>query len=55
MFLSIIENNNLNDDWSNLCRNLKSDIMSSSKVPKPFEDINDAILLYNILKWNRKE
>lgn len=52
MFLSIIENNNLNDNWSNLCRTLKSDIMGASKVPKPFEDINDAILLFNILKWN---
>ena len=54
MFLAIVDNDELVDEWVNLCRNLKSDIMSLSKVPKPFEDINDAILLYNILdrSWN---
>jgi hypothetical protein len=53
MFLAIIENNNLTDGWSNLCRSLKSDIMGASKVPKPFEDCDDAFLVYNILKGNR--
>lgn len=50
MYYAIIENEKLNDNWSNLCRSLKSDITSISKMPKPFEDINDAWLLYNILK-----
>ena len=53
MFLSIIENNKLNDGWTNLCRALKDEIIKSSKVPKPFEDVNDSFLLYNILKGNR--
>ena len=53
MFLAIVENQNMNDSWSNLCRSLKSEIMTANKVPKPFEDINDCILLYNILKGNR--
>jgi len=52
MFLAIIENKNLNDDWTNLCRSLKPDIMGATKVPKPFEDVNDAWLLFNILKGN---
>jgi len=50
MYYAIIENEKFNDDWSNLCRSLKSEITSISKMPKPFEDINDTFLLYNILK-----
>jgi hypothetical protein len=50
MFLSIIENNNFSDKWSNLLRDLKSDILSVSKVPKPFEDINDSWILYKIIE-----
>ena len=53
MFLAIIENANLNDGWTNLCRSLKGDIMGASKVPKPFEDVNDGFSIYNILKGNR--
>jgi hypothetical protein len=49
MFLAIVENNNLNDDWAKLCKSLKSDIMSANKVAKPFEDVNDAYLIYNSL------
>lgn len=53
MFLALIENNNLNDGWTNLCRSLKNEIMSASSVPKPFEDVTDSFLLYHILKGNR--
>lgn len=50
MFMCIVDNTEMNDDWSNLCKTLKDDIMGASKVPKPFEDLNDAWLLYNIVK-----
>lgn len=50
MFMCIVDNQNIQDEWVNLCRILKGDIMSASKVPKPFEDLNDAFLLYQILK-----
>jgi len=53
MFLAIVENNDLNDNWSKLCKSLKTDIMSATKVPKPFEDVDDAWLLFNILKGSR--
>lgn len=49
MFLAIVENTFLNDDWVKLCKSLKADIMGASKVPKPFEDVNDGFLLYHIL------
>jgi hypothetical protein len=52
MFMCIVDNNDLNDEWSKLCKTLKDDIMLATKVPKPFEDLNDGFLLYNILKKN---
>jgi len=50
MCLSIIENSNLNDDWSNHLRYIKTELMSGKSIKKPYEDINDAYLLYNLLK-----
>ena len=53
ILLSIIENKNINDDWSKLCVSLKSEMMGLSLIPKPFEDINDAVCLFYILKGNK--
>ena len=53
MFLSIVENDNLNDYWSNYLRSVKEEILSNKSIPKPHEDINDSILLFNILKNNK--
>jgi len=50
MFMCIVDNNKIKDEWSTLCKTMKDDIMSTSKVPKPFEDISDAFLIYHILK-----
>ena len=52
MFMCIVDNNEIKDEWLNLCRTLKDDIMNATKVPKPFEDLNDSFLLYHILKKN---
>jgi hypothetical protein len=52
MFMCIVDNNEIKDDWSTLCKTMKDDIMGSTKVPKPFEDLNDAFLLYHYLKKN---
>ena len=49
IFLCIVENTFLSDDWFKLCKSLKIDIMAASKVPKPFEDCNDSFILYHIL------
>lgn len=53
MFSSIIENNDLNDFWATHCKLNKSEIQSVSIIPKPYEDINDAVILYYILKRNK--
>ena len=50
MFLSIIENDNLSDVWANHCRDIQVDILDNKTIKKPYEDINDAYLLYQILK-----
>jgi hypothetical protein len=54
MALAIIENNTLDDYWSNHCKSIKNELMSVSTIPKPYEDINDGWLLYQILKGNRE-
>jgi hypothetical protein len=53
MFLCIVDNDNLQDEWSKLCRTLKDDIMGASKVPKPFEDLNDSMLIFHILEGRK--
>lgn len=49
MFLAIVENDNLNDDWSKHCKSVKGDILEGKKIPKPYEDVSDAYLLYKFL------
>lgn len=48
--LSIIENQNLTDIWATHIRSISTEIMEGKTIKKPYEDINDSYLLYNILK-----
>ena len=50
MFLSIVDNNEIDDFWSKHCKLSKSDILSVATIPKPYEDVNDAYLIYKILQ-----
>lgn len=50
MFRAIIENEKLDDYWSKHCRLVKDDILSVNTTPKPYEDVDDAYLIYQILK-----
>jgi hypothetical protein len=50
MFLSIVENESLNDDWSNHLKSIKNEVLENKTIKKPYEDVNDAYLLYQILK-----
>ena len=50
MFMSIVENENRNDYWTKHCKLVKSDVLSVSTIPKPYEDLNDAVTIYHILK-----
>lgn len=50
IYLSIIENDNLNDFWATHCKLSKSEILSTKEIKKPYDDINDAYLIYKILE-----
>ena len=50
MFMSIVENKNWDDYWTKHCKLVKSDILSISTIPKPYEDINDAVTIYKVLE-----
>lgn len=55
MYLSIIENEDFDDNWTNHCRSIKSDILSVKDIQKPYEDCNDAFLIYKILQKQNPE
>jgi len=50
IFLTIIENNNWSDYWTKHCKLSKTDILGIAKIPKPYEDVNDAFLIYKYLE-----
>lgn len=50
MFMSIVENNEMQDYWTKHCKLVKSDVLGVATIPKPYEDVNDAFLIYNFLK-----
>jgi hypothetical protein len=50
MFMAIVENNEMLDFWTKHCKLVKSDILGVATIPKPYEDVNDAFLIYNVLK-----
>lgn len=49
MLLSIVENDNLNDDWGKHCKSIAADLLENKTIKKPYEDVNDAYLIYHIL------
>lgn len=50
MFLSIIENKKADDFWFRHSVSVKDELLTMSNIPKPYEDINDAYLIYKILQ-----
>lgn len=52
MLFSIIENKEIDTDWFEHIRSIKDDITDRKSVPKPYEDINDAVLMYHITEKN---
>ena len=50
MFMAIVENNEMQDFWTKHCKLVKSDVLGIATIPKPYEDANDAFLIYNVLK-----
>lgn len=50
MFMAIVENKDMLDFWTKHCKLVKSDVLGVATIPKPYEDVNDAFLIYNVLK-----
>jgi hypothetical protein len=51
MCLAIIDNTNVsNDKWFTYLKSIRNEIMGAKNIPKPHEDINDAVFLYHILQ-----
>ena len=50
MLQALTDNTNINCDWVNFLRFHKDMLLELNTVPKPMEDVNDAKLLYEILK-----
>ncbi len=50
MYMAIVENEKAEDYWSIHCRLIKSDILGVAAIPKPYEDINDGFILYQVIK-----
>lgn len=48
MALAIIDSD-INDVWSNHLRSIKDELLANKTIKKPYEDVNDACLLYYIL------
>jgi hypothetical protein len=50
MFMAIVENTEMQDFWSKHCKLVKADVLNIATIPKPYEDVNDAFLIYSVLK-----
>lgn len=54
MLMAIVENTKIGHPWFEHCRQVKDDLLSVSTIPKPYEDINDAFLIYSVLKQKER-
>lgn len=49
MYLAIIENDSLVDEWSNHLRSIANEVLDNKTIKKPYEDINDSFLIYILI------
>jgi hypothetical protein len=50
MALAIMENDKIEDPWFKYLKSVRDEVLSVKDIQKPHEDINDAVLIYHILK-----
>lgn len=50
MAMAIMENDKIEDPWFKYLKSARDEILSTKDIQKPHEDINDAALIYQILK-----
>lgn len=52
IFLSIMENETLNDYWSKHIKSIGYEMLENKTIKKPYEDINDCYILAKVLEKN---
>ena len=55
MFMAIVENTWFDDPWSKHCKSVKADVTSVKDIQKPYEDCNDAYLIYKYLQKEKTQ
>lgn len=50
MLKVLLENDKIDTDWIRFLREYQEELVSSKNIPKPIEDINDAIIMYHIVQ-----
>jgi hypothetical protein len=50
----LTENDNIDSDWVRLLRDLESEVLGQKNIPKPIEDINDAVVMFHICEEEYK-
>ena len=50
MAISIMDNNKIEDPWFKYLKSVRDEVLSVKDIQNPHEDINDAVLIYHILK-----
>ena len=50
MAMAIMENDKIEDPWFKYLKSVREEVLSVKDIQKPHEDINDAVLIYHILK-----
>lgn len=53
IYKSLIDNSSITCEWVGMLRDKSKLILNSKNIPKPIEDINDAKILYEIIKSNK--
>ncbi len=53
MLKSLIENPSLKGEWIKLLKEHSKELLEMKHIPKPFEDINDAKLMYEVALANK--
>jgi hypothetical protein len=50
MAMSIMDNDKIEDPWFKYLKSIRNELLEVKDIQKPHEDVNDAVLIYHILK-----
>jgi len=50
MAMAIMDNDKIDDSWFKYLKSIRTELLEVKDIQKPHEDVNDAVLIYHILK-----